>query len=772
MNRRFLCLAAALLCGTGSISAPQPPQVQQKEVAGGKEFKVTTELMEVRAVVTDPQDRAIENLKLEDFELLEEGQLQKISFFSISRVESEPGESPGSKVEDADTAPTPRRLQERLGDAPVRTTLLFVDNLHLSFASLNAVKTTLRRFIDERMSDQDMVALATSSGTLGLAQQFTRNKQLLRYAIEQMRFGPTAHSSFYTPGLAARVINEGAGAGTAGGDGSFLAAERTRLRNEAAASGVELGRMTPVLATSAGAIRLAVDIVRRETGVYCPCSYVRELARNKAMQILSQSSYTRKNTLAILRGFSEQMTDLPGKRMIVMFSDGFTMYDSSGDLRNVEVQEAVHRAVRSGVVIYSIDAKGLQVPLTIDASRNAAGAYADCGEDPVDPACLPPDSETLAAYVNDAEREQLNGLHSVAQDTGGKMFAGMNNLGDALRQAFDANRFHYVLSYYLPSGSGIGKYRSIKVRIRNHPEYTVRAARGFFKGERVESAAEKAKTPQQLLFQAMNRPLPVSGLQISAQADYLEREGDDKAVTLSVYFEGDRFQYHEQDQRNVVQLELLYAIYDAAGKQVDAVSAQVEGRLTSERLTQAKSRGYRFSQRLVLKPGVYQVRVGVREDGSDRVGTASTWVEVPDLAPAALEMSSLMLRNPLDVDPAASEGIDVGKLEQVRMVQGVPLYARGDFCDYSFRVYEAPQSSSRFELALMKEVLRDGKPVKQAEWKPIPAEDKDKDGKGWFDLDGDVELSDFTPGVYELRISIKNTASNSIVQRTAVFGIE
>jgi hypothetical protein len=75
-------------------------------------------------------------------------------------------------------------------------------------------------------------------------------------------------------------------------------------------------------------------------------------------------------------------------------------------------------------------------------------------------------------------------------------------------------------------------------------------------------------------------------------------------------------------------------------------------------------------------------------------------------------------------------------------------------------------------LLLLKELLQNGKPIKQEPWRPISAEDRNKDSKGWFDLDGDVELSGFASGVYELRISVKNAGSNNSVQRTAVFGVE
>jgi hypothetical protein len=270
----------------------------------------------------------------------------------------------------------------------------------------------------------------------------------------------------------------------------------------------------------------------------------------------------------------------------------------------------------------------------------------------------------------------------------------------------------------------------------------------------------------------MNAPLPVTDIGVSAQADFIETEADNKQVLLTAYVDGGRFQYREKDQRNVFELEILYIIYDSSGKQVEGISAHVEGNLSKDRLAQAQKTGYRFSRRLALKPGLYQVRVGVRQEGTDRIGTATTWVEVPEIVHDKLQMSSLILRNPLDTDPAAKEGINVSELEQVKMVQGIPLYARGDFCDYSFRVYQGPKTPADSALVIMKELFQDGKSIKTEEWKPIPAEDMEIDSKGWFDLDGELDLGGFTPSTYELRVSVRDTRSNTTVQRTAVFSVE
>ncbi len=62
--------------------------------------------------------------------------------------------------------------------------------------------------------------------------------------------------------------------------------------------------------------------------------------------------------------------------------------------------------------------------------------------------------------------------------------------------------------------------------------------------------------------------------------------------------------------------------------------------------------------------------------------------------------------------------------------------------------------------------------LRQEPWQPIDDEERVLDRKGWFDLDGDIELGAFKPGVYELRVSIKEADSSKTVQRTTVFAIE
>jgi VWFA-related protein len=779
MNKCFTCLLVALVLGafTGTASQGEKTETGSEETTGIFNLKVKTGLMQVRAVVTDREGRIVENLKKEDFELLENGNPQEIGFFSISKIE--PGgtfrktdrtQKKGDATDSAgmrEGAEEQRTVADLLREPPARTTLLYVDNLHLSFSSLNWVKQALHRFINEQMTEQDVVAIATSH-TLGFSQQFTRDRRLLNYSVEQIQYGAYGGNSYFTPNLAAQVYEN-----------------------------------------DLDATRAAVEILRHEEKIQCPCSLLLTLLNAKIISVLQQTSSTRRNTLSLIENYAERMADLPGKRMIVLFSDGFSMRESDGGFDNFGLRTVANRAAHSGVVIYSIDAGGIRLPLMIDASMdgydmddpqrqifiecvdscwryNPPGPDRDqcsiecmirypqeCREIPL-PSCYPPRSGLVTTFVNEYEQEQLNGMQFLAKETGGKMYWGTNNLNDSLEKAFDANRFYYVLSYYVPDRENRNRFRKLEVRVRDHPEYKVQAPSGYSLSDLKDDAEDiKDITPQQRLLDAMSAPLPITDLGVSVQADYIEKDEDDDQVSLTVYFEGDSFRYRKEDQHNVVELEILSLIYDSSGNQVDGISARVEGKLTPEGMGRARIRGYRFPRRLSLKPGIYQARVGVREEESDRIGTASTWIEVPQITENKLEMSSLILGSPLDADSLGDEdSVRVNELEQTRMIQGVPVYEKDDFFYYEFRVHRPMDASGDSGLELKREVLQGGKPIVPGKWMPVSAERIIADSEGWFDLDGELDIGEFDSGVYELQVSVKRTGSDQIVQRGVAFGID
>jgi VWFA-related protein len=717
MNRKLACLGIiVLLSSLDAISARDEVwQTKPGEDAREKTYKVKTELVEIRAVVTDRKGRIIEDLKREDFELLENDKPQEISFFSVSRVDGK--ESPPLTVNSAKAkTDEPESVPQQVSALPARTAVVYVDNANLSFSSLSWAKQSLRQFVNERMTLQDMVALVTSSGNLGIAQQFTRDRQMLRYAIEQISYGrPASWESSFTPYLAALVV-----------------------------------------AGDKYALELAVQIFEAEEGMKDLPPFF-SLTKARARMIINEASYQREITLLTFKALVEQMIGLPGQRMIAFISDGFTMHGRDGSLKFDELRSVINLAVRSGVVIYTIDAKGLQPP-PLDVS--------------VQPQITQLKLTDTMGYFTASEHEQLDALVALAKDTGGEMYMNTNDLSGALGRAFDANRSYYVLAYYLKPDTDARKFRNIQVRVRKHSEYNVRTARGVAPADTARAQKDEAKTPQQRLIQAINAPLPLTQLNISARADFIGNEMDSRQVLLTVQFEGDALHYRQQDQGRVFGVEILYTIYDTSGKQMDSLSTHVEGTMSSERMAQARTNGYMFSKRLSLKPGAYQVRVGVREEGSDRMGTAADWIEVPDLTRSKFTFSSPIFLDPLPEKDAVKDKIREGELRRIRMVQGVRVYPRDSVCGYFFRLYRGMKAFEGTNLTMKTELLQNIKPVKQGEWQSIPIQKTDIDNKGWTYVGRKLNFAGLKPGIYELSVNVKDSRSGKIIQRSAVFGIE
>lgn len=170
-------------------AAPPPPQ--KKAEAEDDVVRITTNLVQVDAVVTKG-GKTVPNLTAEDFEIYEDGRKQTITSFAyISNVPTTTAAAPPpekGKVIDAPPAAPLKRDEAR------RTVALVVDELGLSAESINQVKKQLRKFIAEELSPNDLVAVIRTSGELGALQQFTNDKRILSRAVDRVRWNPCSRA--------------------------------------------------------------------------------------------------------------------------------------------------------------------------------------------------------------------------------------------------------------------------------------------------------------------------------------------------------------------------------------------------------------------------------------------------------------------------------------------------------------------------------------------------------------------------------------------------
>lgn len=667
---------------------------QQTKPKDDQAIKLKSELVELRAVVTDKKGQIVDNLAKEDFEILENNKPQTVSFFSIERTRAAAARMASDKKLVVET-PKPAASAP-----PARTIVLFVDTLHLVPSSLIRVKRVLRQFVDEQITDDDLVAIVVTTGTLGALQQFMKDRKMLRYAIDKIALFNRG-SSLFTP---------------------FLAAQVTNNNDQATQVAIQ------ILAAEEGYISLSQESAR-------------EYAHARARQIISQETYFRKAALITLKAVCDRLADMPGQRMIAMISDGFTVMEDGGGADNDGVRAVTGRASRSGVVIYTLDAKGLEVSAEFKAST--PGGLAG--------------SLSFSAYMAQSQADQQQVLRTLAADTGGEAFLNRNDLDLPLQKVLDNNSVYYALAYY-PADEGDRKnFRNVTIRVKDHPEYKVRAQKGYIPAEESKTVANL--TPRQKLIETMHAPLPVTAIAVDSAASYFESSVDASQVSLHVHFDGRALQYKEQGSERLLNCEVLGIVYDAAGKPAGNFSDTIRATFTSEQMEQGKQNGYRYDKRMELKPGLYQIRVGVRDTEGQLSGTSFCWVEVPDLSKGRIAMSSIFLGKEQSKDSEQKSG--------PRIIAGRASFKSGEMAFYRFVAYNIATP----EGAVMKvEILRGEESVYQTDWQPLASRLIRQDQKG-MEAGGQLALV-LDPGIYELRVTVKDAKSKKTAQQTVSFEVE
>ena len=142
-------------------------------------IKVSVDLVQIDAVVTDSQGRHVADLKPEDFQVFEDGKPQAITHFSFV-----PGTAGRRQLAEAtkaaDTVPAETAMVPAKALRPEqvnRTIVLIADDLGLSSDDICSVRRTMKSFIDREMPPGDLVSIMTTSGGMGAMQQLTNDKR-------------------------------------------------------------------------------------------------------------------------------------------------------------------------------------------------------------------------------------------------------------------------------------------------------------------------------------------------------------------------------------------------------------------------------------------------------------------------------------------------------------------------------------------------------------------------------------------------------------------
>lgn len=724
------CLTALIVFTGGSASAQEPSKPQADDV-----LRVNAELVQTAITVVDKNGRFVDGLDRAQFELTVDGKPRPISFFervtagSAREAELASRNDPAAAPTNAPASPPSMRG---------RNIVFFVDDLHLSPDSMNRTKQMLRRFLDSEMSSKDSVAIASPSGQIGFLQQYTNNKQVLEAAMA--RLNPRPYD----------VRGYGTGS-TKMTEYLALSIENTKSDNKVMAFYIGECLRQNLPPKNIPAYQQLVQALKAtcETQV-----------KNSARAVLMQAGSITRNTYVSLESLMRSSARAPGRKLAFFVSDGFLMdTGSQGPNLRDRLDRIIDAATRAGVVIYTIDARGLGAGMVPDAanSRPQVGS----GDPGVD-----------MAMVGEVAANQ-DAMNALAGDTGGRALRNQNYFDRWVSNVLDETSNYYLLAWRPDKEEEKApKFLHVKVTVAGRPELTVRVPRGYVEGpqpadETVDASKEKpaaipkAKTPETEISAALSDFYPSSALPTMLSLTYLNTPSNQTVLTSSIQIANRGLSYGP-DGKQPATIKLAGVILNDKGKIATSFKNQLNVNPVNGRESDAS--GVIYNEHTPLSPGIYQVRVAARDEKSGHVGSAMQFVVIPDLATRQLTTSSVLLGGQV-LENARSK--DTSPQIQLSVDHRFSRLAR---LGYWMFIYNAKRDAAGApSLTAQTQVLRDGQVMLASPQRKLNQGGPDPER---IPFGEEMALKTLSPGRYDLRVTVTDSIAGTSVTQTVDFEVQ
>jgi VWFA-related protein len=427
------CASAAILAQTGTGTAPQPQRPG---------FRTETNFVRVDVYPT-ADGVPVQDLRAEDFELLEDGVPQAIKTFELVVIRPAGPQSarnePSSVEASRQAAANPRN----------RVFVLFLDVPHVTVDGSHSIKEPLIRLVDRILGPDDLIGVMTPDMSAADVTLGRKTEVLARGLRENWPWGKRfdtvrldererQYERCYPP-----LLKE---AGTAGDGLSRLARELINRRRER----MVLDAMNELVLYLGGIReeRKAIVAVTEGWHLYRPDESVTALRPGEPVPgvdpitVGPDGRITRKDKRNY-GGTTKSECDADRMQLAMMDNERY-------------FRDILDTANRNNATFYPIDPRGLPV---FDA--------------PIGPLAPPPPSVDAA---NLSHRQDT--MRTLASNTDGIAVMNSNDLDRGLKRISDDLSSYYLLGYYSTNTKLDGKFRGIKVRVKR-PGVDVRARRGY-----------------------------------------------------------------------------------------------------------------------------------------------------------------------------------------------------------------------------------------------------------------------------------------------------
>ncbi|HET6972919.1 MAG TPA: VWA domain-containing protein [Pyrinomonadaceae bacterium] len=690
-NKAFpaLLLSFCVLLPALAQTKPTAPQQPQKPADDQDEVvKITTNLVQVDAVVTK-DGKLVTDLTADDFEIYEDGKKQAITSFAyISNV---PGAALTATKEKPGNGPQPPRPINP--NDPHRTIAFVVDDLGISAESMSQVRKQLRKFVDEQLQPNDLVAIIRTGGEMGALQQFTNDKRLLSRAADQLRWNMCNRVGI----TALPVLGSPSSQGLCGRYSMISTINALRFIIDA--MGYLPGRKSMVFMSDHLPVEDQDDL-----------EFLRDIRSGGNDGVKDNA-----NKAAAARASDEAADSDLG------FNDARTYYAA--------LRKIAEKAIRSSVVIYSVDTQGL-----LTTSLSAADRFYGDG----------PQFKDVLRQRNFLIWNRREGSDLIAKQTGGFQIRNSNSF--ELDRIVQDQSGYYLLGYRPTEETFNRKFHHIKAKVKRSG-MSLRTRLGFY-GVSEDESSKTRLTRRDVTNLALASPFAAQDVEIHLASFFFNDKTYGSLIRSFLYITASDLEFTTVNGRHQASVEVHGVVFGDNGAIVEQLRRGLTISLPENEYVAALKDGLGFNVDIPVKrSGAFQLRVAIRDRETQKIGSSGEFVTVPDLKNKKPAVSGIVLG-----------GGSRGRSEQEALVNTVARrFDLNTDLDFVYAIYNALQ----FAKPVMEtKLFRDGKVVYSAPEVPIQTAGQPDPER--MLVNGKVPLSrDLEPGFYYLQVVITDKDAKS-----------
>jgi hypothetical protein len=472
--------------------------------------------------------------------------------------------------------------------------------------------------------------------------------------------------------------------------------------------------------------------------------------------------------LAALAAICEGLRSIPGKKTVVVFSQGFV----APQVLDWQVQSTIDIANRANVSIYIIDSSGLTggtpqsgalVPSSPLAGISAATSQesrirAGAGESVFD------------ITRQEGTNRQQDLLYRISGDTGGQFIKNTNDIAAGLDRIDDEVRSRYTLTYRSTDSNFDGAFRKVKIDV-SKPDLNVTARSGYYAippTQVIPFSPDERKALANFTALAAQPTLPLS-LELTS---FRSLPGF-YVIPLSFEIPPEALEFRQKGDLRQLELDVLGVVRRQDDKQIlSRLGGKFDVGLTATQYESIVHDKIFYRQDLELAPGDYSVELMVTDRLSGKKAAVKQALVLP-VADQQFTATSAVLSHHADRASQTSAGaIDILSEGSVN-IRPSPSHEfhPNDNLIIFFKLYNAKVdlNTSRPLVRVTMSVLKDGRPaIKPVDYElsqlvsePVPH----------LTFAKFVTLKGLAPGKYSANLEINDTVEKKVVRQSAAFVI-